>query len=197
MQAKLLRALQERVVRPVGSRKEIDIDVRVVAATHRNLEEEVAAGRFREDLYYRIRVVAMRVPPLRERREDIPLLVDRFLRRKSGDGDAPPPAISPAALSRLQEHDWPGNVRELQNTIERALVLHTQGQIGVADLGLPRAETRRGRRRGGGRQDERKRLQEALERNDWNVVNTCSELEMPRSTLYRKLKKYRLQRPKT
>jgi two-component system, NtrC family, response regulator PilR len=122
MQTKLLRALQERTVRPVGDVKDYPIDVRVLAATNRDLKREIEGGRFREDLYYRLNVVNILVPPLRERKEDIPLLVRYFIGRLCA-ADAPLPRISPEALQLLLNYDFPGNIRELENTIERALVL--------------------------------------------------------------------------
>lgn len=133
LQVKLLRVLQEGEVRRVGSTKSIKVDVRVIAATNRNLEEEVKAGRFREDLYYRLSVITLRVPPLRERREDIPLLALHFLQRTCQE-TGKRVTLSEAALRTLREYDWSGNVRELENTIEHA-VLHTRGAlIGAEDL---------------------------------------------------------------
>src|SRR5688500_15540779 len=116
-QAKVLRALQEGVVTRIGGAKPIQVDVRVVAATNKRLEEEIAAGRFREDLFYRLNVVPMHVPPLRERKEDIPLLVTHFLQQLAEREGVPPRAISDDAIRRLSELDWPGNVRELRNTV--------------------------------------------------------------------------------
>jgi two-component system response regulator PilR (NtrC family) len=123
LQVKLLRALQERKVKPVGSPTEVDIDVRVIAATNRDLEEEVAAGAFRSDLYYRLNVIEVRIPPLRQRREDITLLVDHFVRRYAVEQDKTIDGLSSAALAVLQDYDYPGNVRELENLIERAVTL--------------------------------------------------------------------------
>jgi len=123
MQVKLLRALQENEVRPVGGTRSIKVDVRVVAATARNLEEEIAKKLFREDLYYRINVMPIRLPPLRERGEDIPLLARLFMEKFSAQLDTAVQSISPAAMSLLLEHAWPGNVRELENVIQRAVVL--------------------------------------------------------------------------
>jgi len=136
IQAKLLRVLQEREIVRVGSTTPIKVDVRLIAATNRNLAEEVKAHNFREDLYYRLNVVEIRVPPIRERPDDIPLLVNHFLekyRREEG-----PKAVSDEAMKILMEHDWPGNVRELENTIERACVLSKNEVIGPEDL--PRAQ---------------------------------------------------------
>jgi two-component system response regulator AtoC len=130
LQAKLLRVLQEHRFKPVGSNEETEVDVRVVGATHRNLEEMVRLGRFREDLYYRLNVVSVSLPPLRERREDIPILIEHFLRKYSQQTGRPAPGVSPEAMRRAMDFPWPGNVRQLENVIERAVVLSTQGVIG-------------------------------------------------------------------
>src|SRR5262249_9916995 len=119
-QAKLLRVLQERAFERVGGMRPIAVDVRVVAATHRPLEDEVRRGRFREDLYYRLRVVEIELPPLRERREDVPALAQRFLERVVERLGLEPRRLGESALARLVAHEWPGNVRELQNAIEQA-----------------------------------------------------------------------------
>ena len=134
LQARLLRALQEHEIVPVGSETTVKVDVRVIAATHRDLTELVRQGRFREDLYYRLDVVTLRLPPLRERRQDIPLLVDHFLRALSSRHGRGPVALDPEALRRLLAYDWPGNIRELQNVLERALLLAEQGVIGPEHL---------------------------------------------------------------
>ncbi len=123
MQVKLYRVLQEQKVRPIGSTEETDVDVRVIAATNRNLEQEIAAGRFREDLYYRLSVIPLQLPPLRERREDIPLLARAFLERFRAAMQKPVECIDPEAMRRLEAYPWPGNVRELENSIERAVAL--------------------------------------------------------------------------
>jgi two-component system response regulator PilR (NtrC family) len=131
LQVKLLRALQERKVKPVGELEEREIDVRVVAATNRELEEEVARGAFRADLYYRLNVIEIRLPPLRQRREDMALLVEHFIGRFAADQDKKITGVTPAGMRRLEEHDFPGNVRELENVIERAVALATGPVIDV------------------------------------------------------------------
>jgi two-component system response regulator HydG len=140
VQVKLLRVLQEGEFEPLGGRT-VRADVRVVAATNRNLEEEVKAGRFREDLYFRLNVIAITMPPLRARPGDVPLLVDHFLAVFSAKNSKGPFTITPAAIEKLQDYAWPGNVRELENTIERAVVLSQGPTIGVRDLGLERRTT--------------------------------------------------------
>jgi DNA-binding NtrC family response regulator len=134
LQTRLLRAVQEKVVQPVGSEASIAVDVRVIAATNRDLAELVRAGTFREDLYYRLNVVTVTLPPLRERRQDIPLLVDHFIRRLAQRHGRGPIAIDPEAEVLLAQYDWPGNVRQLQNVLERAVVLAEQGVIGPEHL---------------------------------------------------------------
>ncbi|MEZ6187153.1 MAG: sigma-54 dependent transcriptional regulator [Planctomycetota bacterium] len=134
LQAKLLRVLQERTVRPVGSDREVPIEVRILAATHRNLEQEVAAGQFREDLYYRLNVVNLTVPPLRERGNDVLLLAQHFLDRFARASHKEVHGFSSSAAQRLLEYDWPGNVRELSNTVERAVALTEHDRVIVDDL---------------------------------------------------------------
>jgi two-component system response regulator PilR (NtrC family) len=134
MQVKLLRALQERTIKPVGAIHERPVDVRVVAATHRDLEAEVERGAFRRDLFYRLNVITIHLPPLRARREDIPLLVEHFLRKHAAAMGRAIEAIDPAALKRLCDHDYPGNVRELENIIERAVTLEPGNRIGEDSL---------------------------------------------------------------
>jgi two-component system response regulator PilR (NtrC family) len=129
MQVKLYRVLQEGKVRPIGSNEESDVDVRIIAATNKNFEKEIAEGRFREDLYYRLSVIPIQLPPLRERREDIPLLARHFLETFRKVMEKPVESISPEAMSRLELYDWPGNVRELENTMERAVALETTGEV--------------------------------------------------------------------
>jgi len=136
MQAKLLRVLEQRQIRPVGSDREVDIDVRVLAATNQDLEVAVQQGKFREDLYYRLKVMLVRVPPLRERREDIPLLAEMFLQRHVTANHLPPRRLSRQALRALELYDWPGNVRELSHVIERAVTLSTEESIEPEEFGL-------------------------------------------------------------
>ena len=134
MQVKLYRVLQEGKVRPLGSNEEIDVDVRVIAATNKDFEKEIAEGRFREDLYYRLSVIPIQLPPLRERREDVPMLARHFLERFRKSMEKPIEGISPEAMRRLESYDWPGNVRELENTMERAVALETGPEISLRVL---------------------------------------------------------------
>src|SRR5713101_6933379 len=134
MQVKLYRVLQEGKVRPVGSNEESDVDVRIIAATNKDFEQEIAEGRFREDLYYRLSVIPIQLPPLRERREDIPLLARHFLETFRKSMAKPINGISPEAMRQLEAYDWPGNVRELENTMERAVALESGSEISLPVL---------------------------------------------------------------
>jgi len=134
MQVKLYRVLQEGKVRPIGSTEESDVDVRIIAATNKEFEKEIAEGRFREDLYYRLSVIPIQVPPLRDRRDDIPLLARHFFERFCRTMEKPIEGISPEAMTRLESYDWPGNVRELENTMERAVALETGREISLKVL---------------------------------------------------------------
>jgi two-component system response regulator PilR (NtrC family) len=146
MQVKLFRVLQEGKVRPLGSNEETEIDVRVIAATNKDLDKAIAAGEFREDLYYRLSVIPIQLPPLRERRDDIPLLARAFLERFRTSMEKPIEGISPEAIHLLEAYDWPGNVRELENTMERSVALETGTMISVAVL--PEKVSRQRKERG-------------------------------------------------
>ena len=204
-QAKVLRVLQDNVVTRIGGAKTITVDVRVLAATNKNVEEEIAAGRFREDLYYRLNVVPLWVPPLRERREDIPLLVAHFVTQLSEREGMTPRAIGPEAIQRLTEYEWPGNVRELRNTIERLLILAAGPRISAADVERlvgrrPAESTSMGTLTDYRTFDEFKHgaertfLLAKLREYDWNVSETARLLDMPRSNLYKKIERYGLTR---
>src|SRR5260221_1515035 len=134
MQVKLYRVLQEGKVRPIGSTEESDVDVRIIAATNKDFEKEIAEGRFREDSYHRLSVIPILVPPLRDRREDIPLLARHFLERFRRSMEKPVEGISPEAMTHLESYDWPGNVRELENTMERAVALESGGETSLRVL---------------------------------------------------------------
>jgi DNA-binding NtrC family response regulator len=205
-QVKLLRALQERVIERVGSSSPVPVDVRVVAATHRDLEQDVETGRFRSDLFYRINVLPLRLPPLRERREDILLLAEAFLvaaAARSGTGE--PPRLSARARAALEEYSWPGNVRELQNAMEHGLAMSAGGEIDLAHLPIPvrrsgRAEALREEWRQG-RLDfeqvvarfESEILREALERTGWNQTRAAETLGITRRVLKLKMDRFRIE----
>ena len=141
LQAKLLRVLQDKEVRPIGATQSVGVDVRVISATHRNLEQAMNNGQFREDLYYRLNVIAITCPPLAQRRDDIPMLVDHFLQAYCRKNSRPLLAVSEDAMAHLTAYTWPGNVRELENTIERAVVLTRGGEIETHSLPAPIAQS--------------------------------------------------------
>jgi len=134
LQAKILRVIEDKEVRPVGGSEPLTIDVRIIAATQKNLREEISKGNFREDLYYRLNVIPIHLPPLRERKEDIPLLAEHFLRKYSEQTGSPPKRLSREAMAKLMTYDWPGNVRELENLIERSLVLSRSDEVSPDEL---------------------------------------------------------------
>ena len=204
-QAKLLRVLQEGVVTRIGGSKSIEVDVRVLAATNKDLGLEIAEGRFREDLLYRLNVVEIHVPPLRERPDDIPLLVSHFAELLASGSGISRKQFAEDAIRRLQHRPWPGNVRELRNAVERALILSPGKVVAAADIDalLPRSDV--GIAGGGAgaepptfetfKQDaERNFLVQKLREHDWNVSETARALKMPRSNLYKKIERYRLSR---
>jgi len=203
-QAKILRVLTDQSYTRVGGQRPVKVDVRVLSATSRNLQDEIAAGRFREDLYYRLNVVPVRLPPLRERREDIPELVSHFLARIAAERRMAAPTISEEAMAALQAHDWPGNVRQLRNIIERTLILApgdraacievdllppevldnqsamSGANTGMAIMGSPLREAREA--------FEREYLKIQIRRFSGNISRTASFIGMERSALHRKLK---------
>jgi DNA-binding NtrC family response regulator len=193
LQPKLLRALQQGEVRPIGATRGTAVDVRVIAATHRDLREEVAAKRFREDLYFRLAVVTLRVPALRDRPEDIPLLARHFAACNAGPGfDS---TILPDAMELLVGYDWPGNVRELENALERAVALNTNGPIRKEDLPTAmqspaRAHLGQGSRGLSMADAERRAIEHALHKANNNKLEAARLLGIGKTTLYRKLREY-------
>ena len=198
-QAKILRILQEHKFERVGGTETIEVDVRVIAATNKSLEKEIAAGRFREDLYYRLAVIPFRVAPLRERREDIPVLVSAFAREFCAESGVREKTIQPRAMSLLQSYPWPGNVRELRNLVER-LVLMTPGpRIGIDDLpdSIRSIETRESADgeglEGARRAFEREYLLARLREHGWNVSRTAEAIGIARESLSRKIRSHRIE----
>lgn len=196
MQAKLLRVLQEREVQPVGGDRALKVNVRILAATNRDLTAEVEAGRFRRDLYYRLNVVTLAMPPLRERVEDIPPLAMHFLRRYAGENGKLAKGFTPGAMDRLLKHDWPGNVRELENTVERAVVLLMGEYVGERELPptLNKKEERNGEENrvitGMTLEEvELTAIRQALAESDGNKSEAARRLGITRKTLAAKLKK--------
>ena len=217
-QAKVLRVLQEQEVERIGSSRTIKVDVRVIAATNKNLEEAIGRGEFREDLYFRLNVIPIVVPPLRERREDIPLLVQHFARRTSEEHNLKPRRFDPAAMEAMQRYRWRGNIRELRNTVERLMIMAAGDVVRVEDLpaeirsseGAVR-QVHNGSTTGAPSQAapadeamsvtgntlrefkdaaERAYLVQKLRETNWNISKTAEIIDTPRSNLYKKLEQY-------
>jgi two-component system nitrogen regulation response regulator NtrX len=219
-QAKVLRVLQEQEVERLGSARTIKVDVRVIAATNKNLEEAIERGEFREDLFFRLNVIPIVVPPLRERREDIPLLVQHFARLIGDEHNLKPRRVDAAAMEALQRYRWRGNIRELRNTVERLIIMTGSDSIDVADLpgsirnpaaaatgpsgagtggGLaaPKSAgeaepTKAGTLREFKDSSERAYLVAKLRENGWNISKTAEVIDTPRSNLYKKLEQYQI-----
>lgn len=203
-QGKILRVLTDQSYNRIGGQRPVKVDVRVLSATSRNLSDEIAAGRFREDLYYRLNVVPVRIPPLRERREDIPELVTHFLARFAAERRIHTPELSKDAMAALQAHDWPGNVRQLRNIIERTLILAPGDRVGCIEVDLlpPEIVDNQGSAGLGGasmaimgsplrearESFEREYLKIQIRRFSGNISRTASFIGMERSALHRKLK---------
>ncbi|MFO0581416.1 MAG: sigma-54 dependent transcriptional regulator [Anaeromyxobacter sp.] len=196
LQLDLLRVLEERKFHRVGGNEQIDVDVRIIAATNRDLRKAVAEGRFREDLFYRLNVIPILIPPLRDRREDIPLLVENFVERLALEMKKKLDGLSADALAAIMAHDWPGNVRELRNVLERGAVVATGTQIQVSDLGLPargEAPPRPGTM-ASLEEVERRHVSAVLAHTGGNVSQSARILGIDRVTLYNKMKKWGLRR---
>jgi two-component system nitrogen regulation response regulator NtrX len=212
-QAKVLRVLQEGEVERLGSAKTVNVEVRVIAATNKNLEAEIEKGTFREDLYFRLAVIPIYVPPLRERPEDIPLLVKHFLNQLGRENNRRPKQITPAAMDVLKRYRWRGNIRELRNTIERLIIMTEGDAIDAPDLpdslrsdkgplrpvgasgpspgpGSANAGSEAGTLREFKESAERAWLVEKLRENAWNISKTAEVIGTPRSNLYKKLEQY-------
>src|SRR6516162_8082969 len=216
-QAKVLRVLQEGEVERLGSARTIKVDVRVIAATNKNLEEEIEKGHFREDLYFRLAVIPIHVPPLRDRPEDVPLLVRHYMEAFRIENNARPKRVTPAAMEALQRYRWKGNVRELRNTVERLYIMTGGDTIDVADLpsAVRSTSPSAGSTGGGGTGSiakalgdgdavragtlrefkdtaERTYLVQKLRENSWNISKTAEAIDTPRSNLYKKLEQYQI-----
>jgi len=213
VQAKLLRALEERRIERLGGNESIPVDVRIVSATHRPLEQEITNGNFRADLFYRLRVVTVEIAPLRDRREDIPLLAETFMRLAAERYELPQRSLSQAALRRLLEYNWPGNVRELKNTIDRAVIMADGDEVAQKDLpdeitaGIPKGNIVEGESETDGvqvpftadfredrREFERRYITRCLEYTQGNVTRAAEILDMHRQSLQHKLRQLGLGR---
>ncbi|HEX7243509.1 MAG TPA: sigma-54 dependent transcriptional regulator [Longimicrobiaceae bacterium] len=206
-QAKLLRALEAGEIERVGGTEPIPVDVRVLSATNKELRAEVAAGRFREDLFFRLHVIPIHLAPLRERREDVPLLVEHFLARNRARSGLRPPRVAPSALEAFARHPWPGNIRELANIVERLTILHAGSEVGVAEVRALLAGAAAGpgpepgyrdddRRSLADRLDEYERhlLLQALEAADGSMAEAARRLQTDRANLYRRMRRLEIER---
>jgi two-component system nitrogen regulation response regulator NtrX len=204
-QAKVLRVLQEQELERLGSNRLIKVDVRVIAATNKDLEQEITKGTFREDLFYRLNVVPIWVPPLRERRDDIPVLIRHFADSFSRDNNFRRKTFTVAAMERLRQHGWRGNIRELRNTVERLMIMSNSDAIDVGDLRLSEAARvdqsapapdndwmRAPTLHEFKANSERAYLVTKLRENAWNISKTAEVIDTPRSNLYKKLEQYRI-----
>jgi two-component system nitrogen regulation response regulator NtrX len=213
-QAKVLRVLQEQEVERLGSSRTIKVDVRVIAATNKNLEEAIQRGEFRDDLYFRLNVIPIVVPPLRERREDVPLLIQHFARRTSEEHNLRPKRFDARAMEALQRYRWRGNIRELRNTVERLMIMTTADVVRAEDLpqdvrgdagaspsaadqpggasagAMPAGPLSAGTLREFKDAAERAYLVQKLRENSWNISKTAEVIDTPRSNLYKKLEQY-------
>ena len=189
IQTKLLRVLQDGIIRRVGGTDTRTVDVRIISATNKSLENEVEEGRFRDDLYYRLNVLSIRMPSLRERRSDIPLLANHFLQRAAKRSGATPKKLSPEALHTLENYDWPGNVRELENAIERAVVLSSDSAtIRPDDLILPRGASAERKTL---REHEKEIVLRTLQEMDGNKTKTAEALGVSLRWLHYRLSEWK------
>jgi DNA-binding NtrC family response regulator len=196
LQLRLLRVLQERTFERVGDSTAIKTDVRVIASTNQDLEQRIRGGEFRQDLYYRLNVVRINIPALRERRDDIPLLVDHFRRQFNRKLKREIAGVSPDAMAVIMQHRWPGNVRELENCIERAFIVCHELQLQVRHLPPEVREPSENflNMTVTGGDDERGRIEKVLDQTDWNIAKSARLLGIARNTLYQKMKAWGITR---
>ena len=193
-QVDLLRVLQQKEFRRLGGQEEIKVDVRVLAATNQDLKKAISENRFREDLFYRLNVISIHVPPLRERKEDVPLLAKAFIHRYCLELNKEPVQITSPAMQLLMDYDWPGNVRELENVIERALVIGRGQEIVTDDLPFSRKELGAEAFPKSLKLMEKIHIKKILEEMDWNISKAARVLEIDRQTLYNKIEKYHIEK---
>jgi len=193
-QAKILRVIESKEVYPLGGRRSVPVDIRIIAATNRDLDQEMASKGFRQDLYFRLNVARIKLPPLRERKEDIPLLIDHFTQLFSGHFGRKIQGFTEEAMELLKSNEWPGNIRELMNLVERILIDPPPEKVDVSNL----PESMRSSRRSGQNvaPEERELLLYTLSQTNWNKSQAAERLHWSRMTLYRKLAKYRIEETK-
>ena len=202
-QAKVLRAIEDGIIERVGGNKKISVNVRILSATNKDLKEEIKAGRFREDLFHRLNVIPIHIPPLRERKDDIPVLVDSFIKQLCAKNNIPQKSIAPQALKMLQTFEWTGNVRELRNFVERVIIMVPHPVIGEKDIESLMPKSSSGLNEildlSNSFQEFKEKAEKAfierqLELNNWNISKTAEVLDIQRSHLYSKMKKYGLEK---
>ena len=194
MQVDFLRVLEEKKIIKIGDRVPIDVDFRLISSTRRNLKKEVEAGNFREDFFYRINVISLLVPPLRNRMGDIPLLIQHFLSKYSHETTKRVDRVTPEAIALLKGYDWPGNVRELENAIERAVVLSKSRTLSADDFSFIRPSQRASKGPRTLREMEKDYIREILAENDWNITHSAAVLGINRVTLHKMINRYKLKR---
>jgi DNA-binding NtrC family response regulator len=198
VQVELLRVLEEKLVTRLGGTSPVAVDFRTICATNRDLQQAVREGSFREDLYWRLNVVHIHIPPLRERPEDVPVLAEHFLARFAQSMSRRPMRYAPEAIDALRAYAWPGNVRELQNAIERAVVVGRGELVRAADLPLRVTQAPAASNAPGSLAEaERTHVLAVLEANAWNITRAAKVLDVDRVTLYNKIRKYELKRPES
>ena len=194
MQVDFLRVLEEKKIIKIGDRVPIDVDFRLISSTRRDLKKEVEAGNFREDFFYRINVISLQVPPLKNRMGDIPLLVQHFLNKYSHETTKRVDRVTPEALALLKDYDWPGNVRELENAIERAVVLSKSRTLSAEDFSFIRSSQSKPKGPRTLREMEKDYIREILAEHDWNITHSAAVLGINRVTLHKMIKRYKLKR---
>ncbi len=194
MQINLLRVLEEKKITSIGSREPVDVDFRLISATSRDLGKGIIDGNFREDFFYRINVIMIDIPPLKKRKEDIPLLIQHFLEKYGHETTKQVDRVTRDAMELLKRYDWPGNVRELENAVERAVVLSQSRTLGIKDFAFLRSSPVPLSRPMSLQEVEKQHIQQILEEHDWNVTQASKALEINRVTLHKKIKRFNLER---
>jgi two-component system response regulator HydG len=194
MQIDLLRVLDEKRIRRIGNCQPFTVDFRLISPTRRDLEQEITAGNFREDFFYRINVITIHIRPLRERKEDIPLLVEHFLEKYSQETTKQVDHVSSATMERLITYDWPGNVRELENAVERAVVLSKSRTLDIQDFSFLQPSTPMPSKPVPLREMEKEYIRQTLAECDWNVTKAAKILDINRVTLHKKIKRFAIQK---
>lgn len=194
MQINLLRVLEEKKITSIGSREPVDVDFRLISATSQDLGKGITDGSFREDFFYRINVIMIDIPPLKKRKEDIPLLIQHFLEKYGHETTKQVDRVTSDAMELLKRYDWPGNVRELENAVERAVVLSQSRTLGIKDFAFLRSSPAPLSRPLSLQEVEKQHIQQILEEYDWNVTQASKALEINRVTLHKKIKRFNLER---